>query len=84
MATTVDRDQPMQNGALAILSMAVRPLEPTLLEPRVLRNAQAQIRIDVRKWTPLAVSLFGEFCGTFSGTKQAIPMIKDLLSVRYS
>ena len=83
METTVDRDQSMQNGALAILSMAVRPLDPTLLEPRVLRNAQAQIRIKVRKWTPLAVSLFEKFCGTFGGTKQAIQLIKDLFSVSY-
>ena len=52
METTVDRDKSMQNGALAILSMAERPLEPTLLEPRVLRNAQAEIRIEVRKRTP--------------------------------
>ena len=52
METTVDRDKSMQNGALAILPMAVRPLASTLVEPRGLRNAQAEIRIEVRKWTP--------------------------------
>ena len=52
MEKTVDRDKSMQNRALAILSMTVRPIESTLLEPRVLRNAQAEIRIEVRKWTP--------------------------------
>ena len=52
METTVGRDKSMQNGALAILSMAVSPLESTLLKPRVLRIAQAEIRIEVRKWTP--------------------------------
>ena len=52
METTVDRDKSMQNGALAILSMALRLLESTFLQPRVPRNAQAEIRIEVRKWTP--------------------------------
>ena len=52
METTVCPDQSMQNGVLAILSMAVRPLESTLPKPRVLRNACAEIRIEVRKWTP--------------------------------
>ena len=47
----MDRDESLQTGALAIMSMAVRPLESTLLEPTALRNARPEIRIEVRKST---------------------------------